>query len=123
MMISRSYYKCTTSGCLVRKHVERSSKDPKAVITTYEGKHNHDVPAAKSRIHHDASANEHPQTGQNRNGNIPKHSAISLQDQILEQNKDTEVRRYASHGDNLQERRASEKLGFLVDNSHRSRVN
>ncbi|CAI0379049.1 unnamed protein product [Linum tenue] len=44
----RSYYKCTNVGCPVRKHVERASHDPKAVITTYEGKHNHDVPAAKN---------------------------------------------------------------------------
>eukprot|EP00249_Psilotum_nudum_P022450 c28521_g1_i3 orf=825-2567(+) len=34
----RSYYKCTNLGCSVRKHVERSSTDPRAVITTYEGK-------------------------------------------------------------------------------------
>nr|XP_009396393.1 PREDICTED: WRKY transcription factor SUSIBA2-like isoform X1 [Musa acuminata subsp. malaccensis] len=47
----RSYYKCTNSGCPVRKHVERASHDPKAVITTYEGKHNHDVPAAKTISH------------------------------------------------------------------------
>ncbi|KAJ7943403.1 WRKY transcription factor [Quillaja saponaria] len=47
----RSYYKCTTPGCNVRKHVERASTDPKAVITTYEGKHNHDVPAAKNSSH------------------------------------------------------------------------
>ncbi|KAM1386782.1 probable WRKY transcription factor 33 [Malus sylvestris] len=43
----RSYYKCTSVGCPVRKHVERASHDTKAVITTYEGKHNHDVPAAR----------------------------------------------------------------------------
>ncbi|KAG6492230.1 probable WRKY transcription factor 26 [Zingiber officinale] len=43
----RSYYKCTTMGCPVRKHVERASHDTKSVITTYEGKHNHDVPAAR----------------------------------------------------------------------------
>lgn len=31
----------------MRKHVERASHDLRAVITTYEGKHNHDVPAAR----------------------------------------------------------------------------
>ncbi|CAI9298750.1 unnamed protein product [Lactuca saligna] len=43
----RSYYKCTFNGCPVRKHVERASHDLRAVITTYEGKHNHDVPAPR----------------------------------------------------------------------------
>ncbi|OWM75913.1 probable WRKY transcription factor 3 [Punica granatum] len=47
----RSYYKCTTPGCNVRKHIERASTDPKAVITTYEGKHSHDVPAARASSH------------------------------------------------------------------------
>ncbi|KAJ4762075.1 DNA-binding WRKY [Rhynchospora pubera] len=44
----RSYYKCTYIGCNVRKHIERASSDPKAVITTYEGKHNHEVPASRA---------------------------------------------------------------------------
>ncbi|CAN6371469.1 unnamed protein product [Urochloa humidicola] len=41
-----SYYKCTHPGCSVCKHVERASHDLKSVITTYEGKHNHEVWAA-----------------------------------------------------------------------------
>ncbi|CAK9314609.1 unnamed protein product [Citrullus colocynthis] len=43
----RSYYKCTYAGCGVRKHIERASHDIRAVITTYEGKHNHEVPVAR----------------------------------------------------------------------------
>uniref|UniRef100_A0A2P2MV59 Putative WRKY transcription factor 2 isoform X2 n=1 Tax=Rhizophora mucronata TaxID=61149 RepID=A0A2P2MV59_RHIMU len=52
----RSYYKCTNAGCNVRKHVERASHDLKSVITTYEGKHNHDVPAARNSSHVNSSA-------------------------------------------------------------------
>ncbi|KAI4305059.1 hypothetical protein L6164_028449 [Bauhinia variegata] len=52
----RSYYKCTHAGCTVRKHVERASHDLKSVITTYEGKHNHDVPAARTSSHVNAAA-------------------------------------------------------------------
>ncbi|CAM0906582.1 unnamed protein product [Alopecurus aequalis] len=45
----RSYYKCTYQGCDVKKHIERSCQEPHAVITTYEGKHIHDVPASRNR--------------------------------------------------------------------------
>ncbi|CAN4102556.1 unnamed protein product [Withania somnifera] len=56
-----SYYKCTSAGCNVRKHVERASHDLKSVITTYEGKHNHDVPAARNSSHVNSGAsNTHP---------------------------------------------------------------
>ncbi|XRB05574.1 WRKY transcription factor 2 [Pycnococcus provasolii] len=41
----RSYYKCTFSGCSVRKHVERNSSDPSVVVTTYEGVHSHPAPS------------------------------------------------------------------------------
>lgn len=49
--LCRSYYKCTSPGCTVRKHVERVSNDLKSVLTTYEGTHNHDVPVARGSSH------------------------------------------------------------------------
>lgn len=44
----RSYYRCSNAGCPVKKHVERASHDPKLVITTYEGKHDHDIPTSRT---------------------------------------------------------------------------
>ncbi|KAG6525037.1 hypothetical protein ZIOFF_014989 [Zingiber officinale] len=40
----RSYYRCTSQKCPVKKRVERSHQDPTVVITTYEGKHTHHCP-------------------------------------------------------------------------------
>ncbi|KAK6287067.1 hypothetical protein POUND7_013246 [Theobroma cacao] len=40
-----SYYRCTSQKCTVKKRVERSFQDPSVVITTYEGQHNHHIPA------------------------------------------------------------------------------
>ncbi|GJV49319.1 WRKY transcription factor 44 [Tanacetum coccineum] len=44
----RSYYRCTGIKCNVRKHVERASDDSNVFITTYEGKHNHEMPIKKA---------------------------------------------------------------------------
>ncbi|KAK4800318.1 hypothetical protein SAY86_020805 [Trapa natans] len=41
----RSYYRCTTQKCTVKKRVERSFQDPSIVVTTYEGQHNHPIPS------------------------------------------------------------------------------
>ncbi|XP_060212858.1 probable WRKY transcription factor 48 [Lycium barbarum] len=40
----RSYYRCTTASCGVKKRVERSIQDPSVVVTTYEGTHTHPCP-------------------------------------------------------------------------------
>ncbi|KAB8424719.1 hypothetical protein FH972_024979 [Carpinus fangiana] len=41
----RSYYRCTSQKCNVKKRVERCFQDPTVVITTYEGQHNHQYPS------------------------------------------------------------------------------
>ncbi|XP_022953246.1 probable WRKY transcription factor 23 [Cucurbita moschata] len=40
----RSYYRCTSVACNVKKRVERYLKDPSIVVTTYEGQHTHPSP-------------------------------------------------------------------------------
>ncbi|KAF5745942.1 WRKY1 [Tripterygium wilfordii] len=40
----RSYYRCTTASCNVKKRVERAFNDPTIVVTTYEGQHTHPSP-------------------------------------------------------------------------------
>ncbi|GER31431.1 WRKY DNA-binding protein 48 [Striga asiatica] len=40
----RSYYRCTSTQCGVKKRVERSCEDPSIVVTTYEGTHTHTYP-------------------------------------------------------------------------------
>ncbi|WOL09163.1 putative WRKY transcription factor 50 isoform X1 [Canna indica] len=40
----RNYYRCSSEGCGVKKRVERDREDPRFVITTYEGVHNHISP-------------------------------------------------------------------------------
>ncbi|CAN4110158.1 unnamed protein product [Withania somnifera] len=44
----RSYYRCSSTGCPAKKHVERASHDPKSVITAYEGQHDHDMPHSRT---------------------------------------------------------------------------
>lgn len=45
----RNYYRCTSAGCPVRKHIEKAVDSTTAQIITYKGGHNHDMPVPKKR--------------------------------------------------------------------------
>ncbi|KAE9462590.1 hypothetical protein C3L33_05506, partial [Rhododendron williamsianum] len=45
----RNYYRCTSAGCPVRKHIERAVDNTTALIITYKGVHDHDMPVPKKR--------------------------------------------------------------------------
>ncbi|OWM65824.1 probable WRKY transcription factor 32 [Punica granatum] len=43
----RNYYRCTSAGCPVRKHIETAVDNASAVTITYKGMHDHDMPVPK----------------------------------------------------------------------------
>ncbi|KAK7243246.1 hypothetical protein RIF29_38037 [Crotalaria pallida] len=102
----RSYYKCTSAGCSVRKHVERAAHSIKFVITTYEGKHNHDVPTSRNNNQISSSDGRLPPGG--ANGQV----ALTLPGNASILKPETQVQRLASHFD----RKPEFGNGFLRSN-------
>ncbi|GFP83626.1 probable WRKY transcription factor 32 [Phtheirospermum japonicum] len=45
----KNYYRCTSAGCPVRKHIERAVDNTNAVVITYKGVHDHDTPVPRKR--------------------------------------------------------------------------
>lgn len=51
----RNYYRCSSPGCPVKKHVEKSSQNTTTVITTYEGQHDHAPPTGRGVLDNTAT--------------------------------------------------------------------
>lgn len=50
----RHYYRCSYLGCPAKRRIERSPREPKNVISTYEGQHDHENPAERGVTHNTA---------------------------------------------------------------------
>ncbi|EXB78512.1 putative WRKY transcription factor 33 [Morus notabilis] len=105
----RSYYKCTNPGCPVRKHVERASHDLRAVITTYEGKHNHDVPAARGSSSVNRPLPNNPATTTNNNA----VTAIRPSAMAHNNNTTTNMHHHSSNNHPLQSLRLQSSEGQM----------
>ncbi|KAK1567576.1 hypothetical protein Q3G72_013782 [Acer saccharum] len=75
----RNYYRCSKSGCPVKKHVERASHDQKLVITTYEGRHDHDMPPSRTVTHNAAGQNSGTTSHNDESGTkLDENNAVCL---------------------------------------------
>ncbi|OMO62542.1 DNA-binding WRKY [Corchorus olitorius] len=76
----RSYYRCSHSGCPVKKHVERASHDVNLVITTYEGRHDHDMPPTRTVTHNTTGINVHSSSSNDESGTKVEESKTACHD-------------------------------------------
>nr|XP_043625135.1 WRKY transcription factor WRKY24 isoform X2 [Erigeron canadensis] len=75
----RSYYRCSSAGCFAKKHVERASHDEKVVITTYEGRHDHDMPAGGRTVSQNMSGTSTGITSVNNDGSRSQPESGSME--------------------------------------------
>nr|QGQ64055.1 WRKY transcription factor 32 [Santalum album] len=91
----RSYYRCTTATCNVKKRVERCFSDPTMVVTTYEGHHTHLSPVIPRLT---AAA---PYIGNSSSGSFP----IAMQRTLLQPQQQLQFRNNLSTLPSARERR------------------
>ncbi|XP_024446053.1 probable WRKY transcription factor 32 isoform X1 [Populus trichocarpa] len=77
----RNYYRCTSAGCPVRKHIETAVDNTNALIITYKGVHDHDMPVPKKR-HGPPSAPLVAAAAPASMSNLPIKKADALQGQV-----------------------------------------
>ncbi|KAG9153915.1 hypothetical protein Leryth_006022 [Lithospermum erythrorhizon] len=82
----RSYYRCTSQKCPVKKRVERSFQDPSIVITTYEGQHNHLSPATLRSNAAVSIFSPHFFSSSSTNPSFPLNQQLLFSHQMLHQN-------------------------------------
>ncbi|XWS75861.1 hypothetical protein CRYUN_Cryun01aG0128300 [Craigia yunnanensis] len=79
----RSYYRCSNPGCPVKKHVERASHDAKLVITTYEGRHDHDLPPTRTVTHNTTGVNVHSAVHNDESGTKVEENETVCLDMVV----------------------------------------
>ncbi|KAB5569595.1 hypothetical protein DKX38_003388 [Salix brachista] len=89
----RSYYRCSSPRCPVKKHVERAYNDPKSVITSYVGQHDHDMPPSRTVTHNATGLNTCTTTIQEGESGVKsgESDAISL-DMVAYDSSDSNIK-------------------------------
>nr|AZQ19223.1 WRKY DNA-binding protein 32 [Populus tomentosa] len=78
----RNYYRCTSAGCPVRKHIETAVDNTNAVIITYKGVHDHDKPVPKKRHGPPSAPLPPPAAAAASLSNLPIKKTDTLQNQV-----------------------------------------
>ncbi|KAL9231521.1 hypothetical protein vseg_006743 [Gypsophila vaccaria] len=90
----RSYYRCSSPGCPVRKHVERATDGSLAMVAMYEGEHDHEKPLPKkqqSSLKPSIPVNAHPDTANNSPPLEPEEEKTASPSRVLSSTKPCQV--------------------------------